>query len=367
MRPMLLSVLLFVATARAQQPVQHGETTYTRTVVSDTSYTARHPSWTNALEIGVYPTARHYTPDVGYGGLWGGGLTGTLGYHFTSFLALEAGYSDTWNPEIPSHLRENPLTQLATASLVLEGWSHAPIVPYVSGGAGYNWFQFHLPDPAYPGLTDIRTKGFWVWHPAAGLKFKLSHNTALRMEANMDVQNHRRATAGGFVGISFFPGAKRPAPRVERIIATPPPIHDTTVVTRVDTVRVAVPHEVQRTVVDTSVLLVLQDVNFGFGRSDLRPRAKPVLDRGAQQLNSIGNVPIQIIGYTDSVGSDSYNNRLGLARATAVRDYLVQAGVDPNRIAVSSGGKSNPVASNRTAAGRALNRRVVIRKNVGGT
>jgi OOP family OmpA-OmpF porin len=92
-----------------------------------------------------------------------------------------------------------------------------------------------------------------------------------------------------------------------------------------------------------------------------------VLDRGAQQLNGIGNVPIQIIGYTDSVGSDSYNNRLGLARATAVRDYLVQAGVDPNRITVSSGGKSNPVASNRTAAGRALNRRVVIRKNVGGT
>jgi outer membrane protein OmpA-like peptidoglycan-associated protein len=187
------------------------------------------------------------------------------------------------------------------------------------------------------------------------------------MEANMDIQNNRRATAGGFLGISFFPGAKRPAPRVERIVTASPPIHDTTVVTRVDTVRVAVPHEVQRTVVDTSVLLVLQDVNFGFGRSDLRPRAKPVLDRGAQQLNGIGNVPIQIIGYTDSVGSDSYNTRLGLARATAVRDYLVQAGVDPNRISVSSGGKTNPVASNRTAAGRALNRRVVIRKNVGGT
>ena len=355
MRRILLSVALLVSTARAQQT----------TVISDTSYNALHPSWTNALEIGLYPTARHYTPDVGYSGLWGGGLTGTLGYHFTPFLALEAGYSDTWNPQIPSRLRGNPLTQLATGSLVLEGWTHAPVVPYVSGGAGYNWFQFHLPDPSYPGLTNIRTKGFWVWHPAAGVRIKLSYNTALRAEVNMDVQHNRRATAGGFFGISFFPFATRPVPRVERTVVTPPPVHDTTVVTRVDTVRLTVPQEVQRTVVDTSVLLVLQDVNFGFAKSDLRPRAKPVLDRAAQQLNSIGAVPIEIIGYTDSVGSDSFNYRLGLARATSVRDYLAQAGVDPNRITVASGGKGTPVASNRTAAGRALNRRVVIRKFVG--
>jgi len=360
-------MLLVASTAQAQQPVQRGETTYTRSVVTDSSWLKRHPSWSDALEIGIAPTARHYTPDVGYRGLWGGGLTGTLGYHMTSFLAIGAGYSETWKPEIPDHLRGNPLTQLATGSLVLEGWSHSPVVPYVSGGAGYNWFQFHLPDASYPGLTDIRTKGFWVWHPAAGLKFKLSYNTALRAEANMDVQHNRRASAGGFFGLSFFPGARPPAPHVERIVATPPPVlvHDTTVVTRVDTVRQNVSVEVQRTVVDTSVLLVLQDVNFGFGRSELRPRAKPVLDRGAQQLNSIGSVPISIIGYTDSVGSDSYNYKLGLARATSVRDYLVQAGVDPNRITVSSGGKSSPIASNSTAAGRALNRRVVIRKNVG--
>ncbi len=344
------------------QPFVRNDTIYSQNPNAiDTSASARHPSWTNALEVGLYPTARHYTPDVGYGWLWGGGLTGTLAYHFTPFLALELGYSDTWNPAIVSGHRANPLTQLATGSLVFQLPTHAPIVPYVSGGPGYNWFQFHLPSSIYPNLSEIRTKGFWVWHPAAGAKIKLSYSTALRIEANMDVASHRRATAGGFLGISFFPGAKRPAPEVRQIIATPPPKHDTTLVTRVDTVRVSAP---PRTVVDTSVLLVLQDVNFGFGKSDLRSRAKPVLDRGAQQLNSIGNVPLEIIGYTDSIGSDAYNNKLGLARATSVRDYLVRAGVDPNRITVATGGKSNPVASNRTEQGRALNRRVVIRKHV---
>jgi outer membrane protein OmpA-like peptidoglycan-associated protein len=330
----------------------------------DTSYNARHPSWTNSIEIGVYPTARHYTPDVGYKGLWGGGLTGTIGYQFAPIAAIELGYSDTWNPDIVSNLRWHPLTQLATGSIVLQGWTHAPVVPYVSGGIGYNWFQFHLPSTIYPGLTDIRPKGFWVWHPAAGFKVKLSYATALRVEANMDVAQKRRATAGGFIGISFFPGARPPAPRIYRQVITPPPVHDTTVVTRVDTVRIAQPVPVERTVVDTSILLVVQDVNFGFARSDLRPRAGPVLTRAAQQLNQIPTIPIMIEGFTDSIGSDTFNYKLGLARATSVRDFLVRAGVDPNRISVSSGGKTNPVASNRTAAGRALNRRVVIRRNV---
>lgn len=350
------AVLISASTLAAQQQP-----------LPDTSYAARHPSWMNSLEIGLYPTVRHYTPDVGSKGLWGGGFTGTLGYQFAPIASIEVGYSDTWNPDIVSYDRGHPETQLATGSIVLQAPTQSPIIPYVAGGIGYNWFQFHLPSTIYPTLTDIRSKGFWVWHPAAGFKFKLNYWAALRAEANMDVVQHRRASAGGFFGLSVFPGAQRPAPRVRYVQIPPPaPVHDTTVVTRVDTVRVAQPVPVQRTVTDTSVLLVLQDVNFGFGRSELRPRAKPILDRGAQQLNQIPNVPLMIEGFTDSVGSDAYNNKLGLARATAVRDYLVQAGVDPNRLSVSSGGKSNPVASNKTAAGRALNRRVVIRKNVQG-
>jgi outer membrane protein OmpA-like peptidoglycan-associated protein len=208
-----------------------------------------------------------------------------------------------------------------------------------------------------------------VWQPAVGFKIKLNYAIALRAEANMDVNHNQRATSGGFVGVSFFPGARRPAPKIRQVTMTYPPVHDTTTVQRTDTVRVTDTVQTQRTVTDTSILFVLSDVNFGFGKSELRPRSHAVLDRDAQQLNSpaLQNVPIVIEGFTDSIGSDSVNDRLGLARATAVHDYLVQQGVSSDRITTLSGGKTNPIATNRTEIGRAQNRRVVIRRNQTGT
>ena len=358
----LSALVLAPAVARAQlQPTP----TVTTTIVQDSSYSHRHPSWFNSVEIGLYPTARHFTPDTHYGGLWGGGFTGVVGYQFAPILSLEAGYSDTWNPNIVSQYKGNPLTQLATLSIVLQAPTSFPVVPYVAGGAGYNWFQFHLPSALYPDLTDIRTKGFWVWQPAVGFKIKLNYAVALRAEANMDVNHNQRATAGGFVGVSFFPGARRPAPKMRQVTMTYPPVYDTVMVQRTDTLRVTDTVQTQRTVTDTSILFVLSDVNFGFGKSELRPRAHAVLGRDAQQLNSpaLQNVPIVIEGFTDSIGSDSVNYRLGLARASAVRDYLVQQGVASDRITTLSGGKTNPIASNRTEIGRSQNRRVVIRRN----
>jgi outer membrane protein OmpA-like peptidoglycan-associated protein len=361
-RLVVLSALVIAPTLGAQvQPTP----TVTSTIVEDSSYGHRHPSWLNSIEIGLYPTLRHYTPDTHYNGLWGGGFTGTLGYQFAPILSLEAGYSDTWNPNIVSQYRGNPLTQLATLSLELQAPTSFPVVPYIAGGAGYNWFQFHLPSTIYPDLTDIRTKGFWIWQPAAGVKFKLNYAVALRAEVNMQVQHNQRATSGGFVGVSFFPGARKPAPKIRQVTMTYPPVHDTVTVQRTDTVRMTDTVLTQRTVVDTSILFVLSDVNFAFGKAELRPRAHNVLGRDAQQLNSpaLQNVSIVIEGFTDSIGTDEANYKLGLARATTVRDYLVSQGVAADRMTTLSGGKTNPIASNRTEAGRAQNRRVVIRKH----
>jgi outer membrane protein OmpA-like peptidoglycan-associated protein len=69
---------------------------------------------------------------------------------------------------------------------------------------------------------------------------------------------------------------------------------------------------------------------------------------------------LSVEGYTDSVGSDAFNQTLSEQRANAVRDYLIQQGLDPASIIATGYGKSNPVASNDTPAGRQQNRRVEI-------
>jgi outer membrane protein OmpA-like peptidoglycan-associated protein len=94
----------------------------------------------------------------------------------------------------------------------------------------------------------------------------------------------------------------------------------------------------------------------------LKPGAKEKLSKLAGILLAYpGKYRMEIEGHTDSIGSDEYNLRLSESRAGSVQKYLVQAGIDPARIlAVRGLGKTAPVATNDTAAGRQMNRRVEI-------
>jgi outer membrane protein OmpA-like peptidoglycan-associated protein len=109
---------------------------------------------------------------------------------------------------------------------------------------------------------------------------------------------------------------------------------------------------------------VLSDdkVKFGFDTSDLSPQAEAALDEFASQLTGDNkNVYIEIQGHTDSVGSEKYNEELGLLRAEAVRRYLNQKHTIPlHRINVISYGESAAVADNSTREGRSQNRRVAL-------
>jgi outer membrane protein OmpA-like peptidoglycan-associated protein len=104
------------------------------------------------------------------------------------------------------------------------------------------------------------------------------------------------------------------------------------------------------------------DVLFDLGQATLRPQARERLSRLSGVLLAYpGPYTLEFEGHTDSTGSDELNNRLSDARASAVRDYVVSAGVRGDRIVGARGfGKANPVASNDTADGRQQNRRVEI-------
>ena len=109
--------------------------------------------------------------------------------------------------------------------------------------------------------------------------------------------------------------------------------------------------------------LVLSDdaAKFPVNQHELSSEAQDALNAFAERLKGENkNVYLEIQGHTDATGSDSYNLKLGEARAEAVRRYLNKQGVALNRMSTISYGKAEPVESNKTKEGRSKNRRVVV-------
>jgi OOP family OmpA-OmpF porin len=105
------------------------------------------------------------------------------------------------------------------------------------------------------------------------------------------------------------------------------------------------------------------DVLFAFNQSELTPAAQSKLDSLMPKLQSADVVSIKVIGHTDSVGSDTYNQALSERRASSVAAYLLSQGVAPNKLTSEGKGQSQPVADNETEEGRAKNRRVELHIN----
>ena len=104
----------------------------------------------------------------------------------------------------------------------------------------------------------------------------------------------------------------------------------------------------------------LQDVLFETGSARLRPGAVERLRPLASYLGANPDVPVRIDGHTDSVGSDSANQLLSERRADSVRAALIAMGVEENAFLVAGHGETMPAASNASATGRQLNRRVEV-------
>ena len=102
------------------------------------------------------------------------------------------------------------------------------------------------------------------------------------------------------------------------------------------------------------------DELFDFDKAVLKAPAKAKLDELAGQMQGADIQAIHVVGYTDGVGTDAYNDKLSLKRADAVRDYLVGKGVNASLIDTQGRGKRDPVADNKTKEGRAQNRRVDV-------
>jgi OOP family OmpA-OmpF porin len=102
------------------------------------------------------------------------------------------------------------------------------------------------------------------------------------------------------------------------------------------------------------------DAFFDFDKAVLKPEGKAKLDDLSSKLGGINLEVIIAVGHTDSVGTDAYNQKLSIRRAEAVKAYLQGKGIEANRIYTEGKGEKQPVEDNKSAAGRAKNRRVEI-------
>ncbi len=111
---------------------------------------------------------------------------------------------------------------------------------------------------------------------------------------------------------------------------------------------------------DRGLVLTLGDVLFTTGKADLKPGATGSLNKLAAFLDKYPDRSVAIQGYTDSVGSEDYNQGLSERRAESVKSYLTGQGIGSSRLVASGKGRSDPVADNDSAAGRQQNRRVEV-------
>lgn len=162
--------------------------------------------------------------------------------------------------------------------------------------------------------------------------------------------------AGGLVlRLSFGKGKAVVAPCPECPIVEP--IEKIKEVYHHDTIRIVkeIPQEIKDKMKDLSSAL------FAFNKFDISPKAQTILNDVATWLKKNPQMKCELSGHTDGKGSVAYNQKLSEQRAQAVYDYLVKAGVSSDNLTWKGYGKSEPIATNDTAEGRQLNRRVELR------
>lgn len=114
--------------------------------------------------------------------------------------------------------------------------------------------------------------------------------------------------------------------------------------------------------VTDSQVVIRQQVHFETNRAKIRPQSFALLDTVAQVLRDYPKIRVEVQGHTDSQGPDKKNLTLSQQRADAVREYLIGRGIEPYRMTAVGYGESRPIDSNKTASGRANNRRVEFRR-----
>jgi OOP family OmpA-OmpF porin len=213
---------------------------------------------------------------------------------------------------------------------------------------------------SFATFSPSRTEHKWTNKAGVGLEFKLTEALALRAEAERyRIHNTTGARVNAdlySLGLVYKLG--RPA-AVAPVVYTPPPAVEPAPAPAVVTpppppAPAPAPVAVSEKATFSAAAL------FDFDKAVVKPAGKAALDDLMSKMEGMNTEATITVGHTDSVGSNKYNEKLSMRRAEAVKAYLVSKGMDPARVFTEGKGETQPVASNKTAAGRAENRRVTV-------
>lgn len=193
-----------------------------------------------------------------------------------------------------------------------------------------------------------------LWESASGsTTFSLRPQAKVRWDANGSYERPVDVLAGLGFELSF--GEPRPTPALASPppVSPPPPAPAAAPAPPPAAVAAAEPPRVVESI-------TLEGVHFENDSAQLTPESSAILDPIAASLKAHPQLRVEVQGHTDGVGSAAYNLKLSQARANAVRDYLTEHGVPQEELTAKGYGKTQPIADNKTADGRARNRRVVL-------
>lgn len=192
-----------------------------------------------------------------------------------------------------------------------------------------------------------------LWEDSSGAtNFSLRPEVKVRWDDNGNYQHPVDMLLG--IGFEFAFGAPRPEAAPPPPPPPPPPAPAATAPAAPPPA--ASPAPPPRLVGE----ITLRGVHFATNKAQLTPESSAILDPIAASLKAYPDLRVEVQGHTDGRGTAAYNLKLSQARANAVRDYLIAQGVPPDELTAKGYGKTRPIADNRTAQGRARNRRVVL-------